>query len=148
MALTVWPIAAQPDFIHAQQELHENDLAQRTLDNTSEARRAAGIRWFTLQVDRAIARSLIASRCQVKCIHCLGLLSLLMTLGRSAPALAWEDDVHYGLSKWILVQVGFSDSDADEIARANQRTDQGVTDPLLLGCRICKYNDQDSSTQL
>lgn len=36
---------------------------------------------------------------------------------------AWEEDVHFGLTMWLAYQAGLSESDAREIARANQGLD-------------------------
>ena len=38
---------------------------------------------------------------------------------------AWEKDVHFGLTEWLAVQAGFSESNADSLARADQALDDG-----------------------
>jgi hypothetical protein len=44
---------------------------------------------------------------------------------------AWEDDVHYGLTKWLAIKAGFSETEADEIAKADQKVDRSwFTGPM------------------
>jgi hypothetical protein len=51
-------------------------------------------------------------------------LTLLLVFGLlSAPALAWEVDVHYILTFWLAQQAGFSREDALAIAQADQEVD-------------------------
>jgi hypothetical protein len=46
-------------------------------------------------------------------------------------AFAWEADVHFGLTKWLALQVGFSKDQAEWIAHGNQGVDDSLfTDPL------------------
>lgn len=47
----------------------------------------------------------------------------------SPPTLAWEEDLHYGLSKWLAYKVGFSLADAEEIALGAQSRDDGSLYP-------------------
>ena len=42
----------------------------------------------------------------------------------SSPATAWEADTHYGLTKWLAIQVGFSQVDAEIIAAGAQSADE------------------------
>jgi hypothetical protein len=48
---------------------------------------------------------------------------ILQTVTAPGTAYAWEDDVHYGLTKWLAIKAGFSPADADEIAKADQKVD-------------------------
>lgn len=34
------------------------------------------------------------------------------------PAFGWQEDLHYGLSKWLAYKAGFSLEDAEAIARS------------------------------
>ena len=43
-------------------------------------------------------------------------------------AIGYETDVHYGLTLWLAKNAGLSIIEAEEIARANERTDTGVLD--------------------
>jgi hypothetical protein len=47
-------------------------------------------------------------------------------------AAAWEADVHFGLTRWLAVQAGFSAPQADAIATGNQRVDFGAMETMLL----------------
>lgn len=48
------------------------------------------------------------------------------------PALAWENDVHYGLTWWLAKAVGFSDQQSTWIAKGDQGVDDSnVTGPVL-----------------
>lgn len=48
---------------------------------------------------------------------------LLAAASVTPPALAWEEDVHYGLTFWLATRAGFSRQDADAIAKATQSYD-------------------------
>jgi hypothetical protein len=45
---------------------------------------------------------------------------------------AWESDVHFGLTKWLALQAGFTEQQADTIALGNQRSDSGIMDSIEL----------------
>jgi hypothetical protein len=47
----------------------------------------------------------------------------------SGSLLAWEQDLHYGLTKWLAFQAGFSLQDAEIIARGTQDPDEGKLYP-------------------
>jgi hypothetical protein len=49
--------------------------------------------------------------------------SLVVAAALSPPAVAWEEDIHYGLTFWLGTRAGFSRQDADIIARATQSYD-------------------------
>src|SRR5271156_5474506 len=61
---------------------------------------------------------------KVRGLFLLVLLSLLST-----SLLAWEMDVHYGLTKWLAFQAGFSLADAEVIARGAEAPDEGKLFP-------------------
>jgi uncharacterized protein DUF6765 len=47
------------------------------------------------------------------------------------PANAWEADLHYGLTKWLAMQAGFTEGQADWIADGNLGIDSSkTTDPV------------------
>ena len=48
---------------------------------------------------------------------------LLALIISTAPAMAWEQDVHYVLTFWLAEQAGFSREDAFAIAQADQEVD-------------------------
>lgn len=52
-------------------------------------------------------------------------------------ALAWEVDVHYGLTKWLALKAGFAEGDAEQLARGAQVHDTGTLGPVLLGAAAC-----------
>lgn len=53
---------------------------------------------------------------------CLLLLTVVL-LGSSPPLRAWEEDLHYGLTRWLVVEAGFSPADAELIAANDQMMD-------------------------
>jgi hypothetical protein len=55
------------------------------------------------------------------CVRTAVVLTVVASLAR--PAIAWEEDVHYGLTFWLATRAGFSRQDADVIARATQSYD-------------------------
>src|SRR5262245_38176075 len=50
------------------------------------------------------------------------LVALLLS---SAPAAAFESDVHFGLTQWLALQAGFDPLEAATVATGNQRVDSG-----------------------
>lgn len=48
------------------------------------------------------------------------------------PAHAYESDVHHGLTRWLALQAGYTASQADAIAIADQRVDGGRLETLEL----------------
>ncbi|MEX2222934.1 MAG: hypothetical protein WEG40_14175 [Candidatus Rokuibacteriota bacterium] len=58
-------------------------------------------------------------------------LVLILVMG-TAPAIAWEDDVHFGLTKWLALQAGYSDKAAHDIASNNVESDEGILDARKL----------------
>lgn len=51
------------------------------------------------------------------------LLSAVLLFAGPRQAEAWDADVHYGLTKWLAVNAGFTQDDAQTIARANWDVD-------------------------
>jgi hypothetical protein len=49
--------------------------------------------------------------------------ALVLASSAAPRLLAWEENVHYGLTFWLATQAGFSRQDADVIAQADQRYD-------------------------
>src|SRR5579864_3833033 len=43
----------------------------------------------------------------------------------SAPAAAFESDVHFGLTQWLAMQAGFGEESSQIIATGDQRVDSG-----------------------
>ena len=58
----------------------------------------------------------------------LALVAVLLAL--PVPAQAFESDVHFGLTRWLALRAGFTPSQADSIAVANQRIDGGLIENL------------------
>ena len=58
----------------------------------------------------------------------VGALALTFT----ARALAYESDVHFGLTRWLALRAGFTESQSDAIALADQRIDGGMIETLEL----------------
>jgi hypothetical protein len=48
------------------------------------------------------------------------------------PVFGWESDVHYGLTKWLALQAGFSEPDAEIIAKGTWDRDHGINDAVHL----------------
>src|SRR5437867_2472556 len=51
-----------------------------------------------------------------------------VVLSFTTPGQAYEDDVHYGLTRWLALQAGIPVSEAEAIANADQQLDGGVLD--------------------
>jgi hypothetical protein len=52
--------------------------------------------------------------------------TLALTLCASMSCVAWESDVHYGITLWLALRAGFSEHWAREIARQDEGLDDGV----------------------
>ena len=61
---------------------------------------------------------------------------LLTGLAITPSASAWESDVHYGLTKWLAIQAGFSEGEAEEIASGNEDMDTSFLSAVSL---VFKY---------
>src|SRR5262249_34509262 len=60
------------------------------------------------------------------------LSSFLLLLVVATDALAYEDDVHYGLTKWLALKAGFTSNDAEQIALGSKYVDGGALDAVRL----------------
>ena len=56
-----------------------------------------------------------------------------LVLAPQADALAYESDVHFGLTHWLALRAGFTQSQSEAIALADQRVDGGMLETLELG---------------
>lgn len=63
------------------------------------------------------------------------------------PAFGWQQDLHYGLSKWLAYKAGFSLNDAETIAIGVQSRDDGSLYPApgTVFFRTCLQRDVDYS---
>lgn len=59
-------------------------------------------------------------------------LAALLAACVAAPAMAYESDVHYGLTRWLALRAGFDDSQSTAIALGDQRVDGGMMETLAL----------------
>jgi len=78
------------------------------------------------------------------------LAAVLLLVSPNWQAAAWEADVHYGLTKWLALQVGLSNDQAEWIAHGDQGVDASwFTDPLTVtavSACIPNYTDPVGST--
>jgi hypothetical protein len=67
-----------------------------------------------------------------------------------SPASAWEADVHYGLTKWLAIQAGFTEKQADWIAAGDAGIDTSkFTDPVHTTiASACIGNDDTGARQV
>jgi len=76
--------------------------------------------------------------------YCVTLLAC--AVAASVPAAAFERDVHFGLTRWLALQAGFSQQQADAIATGDQRVDSGDMQFIALGpAYACFSRDQESA---
>lgn len=80
----------------------------------------------------------------VHCRHTLLAATCLAAIFGSTFSVAWETDVHYGLTTWLALQAGFSEKDAEEIGNGTQMFDKGPLKPLHLGAWACYGHDRGS----
>lgn len=59
-------------------------------------------------------------------------LAMALALAASMPGFAWESDVHFGLTKWLALQAGYTAQQSDFIATGNQRADSGLMASMAL----------------
>ena len=65
------------------------------------------------------------------------------------PARAFESDVHFGLTRWLALRAGFTQSQADSIAVSNQRIDGGLIENLAFGLEYaCAGNFPEVARQV
>jgi hypothetical protein len=62
----------------------------------------------------------------------LAVLVLLGACGVAGPARAWEDDVHFGLTKWLARQAGYDEKLAQLLGERDVGVDEGVLDATTL----------------
>jgi hypothetical protein len=55
---------------------------------------------------------------------------LLACVAGAFPAAAFESDVHFGLTRWLAIQAGFTPAQADAVAVGDRRLDSGTMDSL------------------
>jgi hypothetical protein len=65
--------------------------------------------------------------------------------GLPAPANAWENDVHYGMTWWLAVKVGFSAQHAEWIAAGNQGVDDSYVTGPVIGTAVSSCTATDAS---
>lgn len=66
-----------------------------------------------------------------KRLSVIGALALIQITAFAGEVRAWEDDVHYGLTKWLAIKAGFTPTAAEEIAKADQKIDRSwFTGPM------------------
>lgn len=71
----------------------------------------------------------------------------LVLLVYSLPALAYESDVHYGLTYWLAIQAGFDAQQSHDIARGNELTDTGLLDAKhAIIWQLCIKGQESAST--
>lgn len=76
-------------------------------------------------------------------------LSIALSAFGSARVAAWEADVHFGLTKWLAIQAGFSAADAERIAKGALAIDASLTThPLVSGTLSCYAGDEQASITL
>ncbi|WP_447978402.1 hypothetical protein [Candidatus Nitrospira bockiana] len=66
----------------------------------------------------------------------------------SAPVLAWESDVHFGLTKWLALEAGFSEPDARLIAGGTLNMDHGLFDARHLVVHYACFGRDEQASQL
>jgi hypothetical protein len=74
------------------------------------------------------------------------LLFVLVFFLAASPAIAFEADVHYGLTNWLALQAGFEPEQAQIIATFDQRTDSGDMPFIdVVGLYACLAKDEVSA---
>lgn len=63
---------------------------------------------------------------------CSLIIAALLLILLAEPVVAWEEDLHYGLTKWVALQAGLAERAAESIAEGNLRTDAGILDARRL----------------
>jgi len=67
----------------------------------------------------------------------------------SGGAIGFEKDVHFGLTKWLALQAGFTGQQADALATGDQRVDSGDIQYLeLVSAYACVGKDAESAGQV
>ena len=58
--------------------------------------------------------------------------ALLIWLGGAVPVAAWEDDLHFGLTRWLALQAGYPEKFAQLLAVRDVGADEGMLDARVL----------------
>jgi hypothetical protein len=75
-----------------------------------------------------------------------GAVFLVVACTLPPSASAWEDDVHFGLTKWLAFKIGYTEKAAQAIARSNVETDEGLFDArTLVFWYACLSRDRKAS---
>jgi hypothetical protein len=64
------------------------------------------------------------------------------------PAAAFESDVHFGLTRWLAIQAGFTPAQADAIAVGDRRLDSGTMDALELAFQYACLGKDDHGARV
>jgi hypothetical protein len=76
----------------------------------------------------------------------LRLAALVVGLAGAGPSSAYENDVHYGLTKWLALKAGFADAEAEAIAAGDRDVDGGALDAIrLVALSACVAKDVTGS---
>jgi len=74
---------------------------------------------------------------------------LVMTMLMAAhAAFAWESDVHYGLTKWLAIQAGFPEQDAELVAKGTWDRDHGINDAVHLVIHYACFGRDEQASEL
>jgi hypothetical protein len=81
-------------------------------------------------------------------MYARSVLTAVGLLAGSVSLQAWEADVHYGLTKWLALQAGYSTQQAEWVASSNQGTDDSwprnpIATTVIAACG--RFRDPDSS---
>jgi hypothetical protein len=66
----------------------------------------------------------------------------------SLPAAAFESDVHFGLTRWLAIQAGFTAAQADAIAVGDRRLDSGTMDALEVAFQYACLGKDDHGARV
>ena len=68
--------------------------------------------------------------------------------GIASPGDAWEDDVHFGLSKWLALHAGYDEKAAQLLAERNVEVDEGILDARTLVFWYACISRDDTASEL
>lgn len=64
-------------------------------------------------------------------------------------SVAWQEDMHYGLTKWLALKAGITEDQAELLANSNQDLDTNLIDAIEAVCRsACFGNVHRPTAQL
>src|SRR6476469_10966371 len=75
-------------------------------------------------------------------------LLLIAMLMSAHAAFAWESDVHYGLTKWLAIQAGFPEQDAELVAKGTWDRDHGINDAVHLVIHYACFGRDEQASEL